>query len=316
MRLLTITLMGMAAVAVSGCAVTTAGVKKGDERNFARSLNDVSAGRAIKARLSRAEGFKLGKVDVEVAEGIAVLTGNVPTAEDRVEAERIAWSVANVEQVGNELLLDGGPGLVRKTKDSVLGTSIRTRLIAEKSVKARNVNIEAYNGIVYLLGVARSPQELEKIAEIASTTKGTREVISYVKLAGANVLTANYQTNTPPTYIDPQYAQPVPTPNTMRSLPQGLTAAPTDLALGAGPLQQEEPYYVDPQTGKRINLPPGTKTIPLGSKPPGNFPTDNQLGAYRSGPAGEAVSVIESEPYYIDPETGQKIPVSHLMTGR
>lgn len=321
MRTLTITLMSMAAVAVSGCAVTTAGVKKGDERNFARSFNDVSAGRAIKARLSRAEGFKLGKVDVEVAEGIAVLTGNVPTAEDRVEAERIAWSAANVDQVGNELLVQGGPGLVRKTKDSVLGTSIRTRLIAEKSVKARNVNIEAYNGIVYLLGVARTPQELEKIAEIASTTKGTREVVSYIKLAGADVMTANYATPSgQPQYIEPQphYPQTGVAPQTLRPLPQGLTQAPTDLGveLGAGPLQQAEPYYVDPQTGKRITLPPGTKTIPLGSTPPGAFPSDGQLGQYRSGPAGEAVSVIESEPYYIDPETGKKIPVSHLMSGR
>lgn len=326
MRLLTITLMSMAAItisgAVSGCAVTTAGVTKGDERNFARSLNDVSAGRAIKARLSRTEGFKLGKVDVEVAEGIAVLTGNVPSAEDRVEAERIAWSAANVDQVGNEILVQGGPGLIRKSKDSVLGTSIRTRLIAERSVKARNVNIEAYDGIVYLLGVARSPQELEKIAEIASTTRGTREVVSYMKLAGADIMTANHQTSPgQQQYIQPpqpHYPQGSSAPQTMRPLPGGLTNAPTDLGveLGAGPLQQGEPYYVDPQTGKRITLPPGTKTIPLGSTPPGAFPPDDQLGAYRSGPAGEAVSVIESEPYYVDPETGKKIPVSHLMTGR
>lgn len=316
----------MAAIAVSGCAVTTAGVTKGDERNFARSLNDMSAGRAIKARMSRTEGFKLGKVDVEVAEGIAVLTGNVPSAEDRVEAERIAWSAANVDQVGNEILVQGGPGLVRKTKDSVLGTSIRTRLIAAKSVKARNVNIEAYDGIVYLLGVARTPQELEKIAEIASTTKGTREVVSYIKLAGADVMTANYNSTPQQQYIQPQsqpqphYPQtaPVPQSQAMRPLPQGLTNAPTDLSveLGAGPLQQAEPYYVDPQTGKRITLPPGTKTIPLGSTPPQDFPSDGQLGAYRTGPAGEAVSVIESDPYYVDPETGKKIPVSHLMTGR
>jgi len=42
------------------------------------------------------------------------------------------------------------------------------------------------------------------------------------------------------------------------------------------------------------------------------FPTDEALGAYRSGSSGEAVSVIESEPYYVDPDTGQEIPVSFL----
>jgi len=170
--------------ALSGCAVTTAGVKKGDERNMARSINDVSAGRVITARMGRAYDFNLDKVDVEVAEGIAVLTGYVPTEKDRQEAERIAWSAPHIAQVGNELAVgDGRRSLVRGTKDSVLGTRIRTRMIAEKGVKARNINIETVDGKVYLLGVARNSAELERAAYIASTTKGVKEVVSYVKLA-------------------------------------------------------------------------------------------------------------------------------------
>jgi len=35
-------------------------------------------------------------------------------------------------------------------------------------------------------------------------------------------------------------------------------------------------------------------------------------GKFRTGAAGEAVSIIESEPYYIDPKTGKEIPVSFL----
>ena len=42
------------------------------------------------------------------------------------------------------------------------------------------------------------------------------------------------------------------------------------------------------------------------------FPTDNELGKFRTGAAGEAVSIIESEPYYIDPTTGKEIPVSFI----
>ena len=42
------------------------------------------------------------------------------------------------------------------------------------------------------------------------------------------------------------------------------------------------------------------------------FPTNDDLGKYRTGAAGEAVSIIESEPYYIDPETGKEIPVKFV----
>jgi len=171
-------------ITLPGCAIGTAGIKKGDERNMARSIDDVSAGRAIKARMSRAYDFELSKVDVEVAEGIAVLTGDVPTEKDKVEAERIAWSAPNVVQVGNELAVgSGNRGLTQGTRDTVLGSTVRTRMIAEKGVKARNINIETYNGKVYLLGVARNSAELERAAYIASTTKGVKEVISYVKIA-------------------------------------------------------------------------------------------------------------------------------------
>jgi len=48
-NLLSATLLALSTSALSGCAVTTAGIKKGDERNFVRSLNDVNAARAIKA---------------------------------------------------------------------------------------------------------------------------------------------------------------------------------------------------------------------------------------------------------------------------
>jgi len=39
------------------------------------------------------------------------------------------------------------------------------------------------------------------------------------------------------------------------------------------------------------------------------LPSDDELGAYRTGQAGEAVSIIESAPYYVDPDTGKEIPI-------
>ena len=295
MRMLTIMAMSLAAIAVSGCAVTTAGVKPGDERNFVRSLDDINAGRAIKARMTRATEFQLNKVDVEVAEGIAVLTGSVPTQEDRIEAERIAWSAPTVEQVGNEVHLDNETGLMRGTKDTFLNTAIRTRLIAEKTVKARNINIETHNGVVYLLGVARTPQELERTAQIASTTKGAREVISYIKMAGAEVQNANY--------VEAAPEETIRTLPQQRGIPQGLSAtpegnsgdyaavpqpAPASPGVGDNTLESGEPYYRDPVTGKRIILPPGTVTVP-----------------YNPNAAADA------EPHYIDPATGEKIQIRY-----
>lgn len=319
-------------LSLSACAVTTAGVKPGDERNLSRSINDISVERVIEARLKRADGFDLNKIDVEVAEGIVVLAGRVPTPEDSVEAERIAWSAPHVDEVGNEIMVGAeGRTILRETKDGVLGSSVRTRLIADKTVKARNINIEARNGIVYLLGVARSPEELERIAYIASTTRGTREVVSYIKIhdgvsaappqdyAGANAIpyapdvnTAIPQQRALPDFLSetPQgLSEGLPT----QGLPtQGLAAAPS-----AATIDPLAPYYRDPLTGERIDLDPTTGTIPFQApqassvaKAVPSLKAPTEFPSYRVGTPGEAVSTIESAPYYIDPVTGKQIPVN------
>ena len=289
-------------LALSGCAITTAGVKKGDERNMARSINDVSAGRVISARMSRAYDFDLDKVDVEVAEGIAVLTGSVPSEKDRQEAERIAWSGPNIVQVGNELAIgDGKRNIVRGTKDALLGSTIRTRMIAEKGVKARNINIETVDGKVYLLGVARNSAELERAAYIASTTKGVKEVISYVKIANqpAGAMPANYG-SAPSTVIPnqpgldpniPMLGAPGSVPQTaQRELPSFLTPTPNGEPAEQTPGQ---PFFRDPATGEIIVLPPGTKTIPFDPR----------------GTANSTLPKVGDAPYYIDPSNGEKVQI-------
>lgn len=284
----------------SGCAVATAGVKKGDERSVSRSLNDVSAHRAIRARMRRAAGFSLTGVDIDVAEGIVLLSGNVPRTEDRIEAERIAWSADRVLQVGNEIFIKEGQGQIRNIKDGYLNQSIRARLVATKEVKARNFGIEVQNGIVYIMGIARTPEELALAAHIASTTRGTKEVISYARVFGDS----SAHTATGPGY-NGQPSESASNRGAVNLPPIG-NYTPQTTILDSDAIESGEPYYLDPQTGKRVEIPEGAVPIPYN---PDAFPSDQFLGTNRVGTPGEAVSVIESAPYMLDPTTGEMVPV-------
>lgn len=270
----------LSAAMLSGCALATAGIEKGDERSFVRSLHDVNAGRAIEARMKRAHDYSLSGVDVEVAEGVVLLSGNAPRKEDRIEAARIAWSAPHVEQVGNEVMIRGKQGFVRNAKDGLLEKSVRARLVADKYVKARNFNVETHDGIVYLMGVARTEAELERAARIASLTRGTLEVISYARIADL------------PIEADLRQAEMMaPAMPTQRELPDFVTRAPlpeqdrSDLAapMRAAPIDEPIPYR-DTQPGLPYDL--GQIDGPAFPAPDPNAP-----------------------PYYIDPETGRQIPV-------
>ena len=365
MKKLTLISLLAATLSLSACAATSAGVKKGDERNLSRSINDVSVERLIGVRLKRENKSAFKEVEVEVAQGIALLAGHVGTAEERIQAERIAWSAPHIIEVGNEIMVGDSPvGFSRGTKDTVLGTSVRRRLITASDVKARNVNIEAHNGIVYLLGVARTPEELARITEIASTTNGAREVVSYMTVheGSAPATSQNFASALPQQGVSPQSVIPYTAPP-QASLP--LAAAPAQRAVpdflsqspqvspqaalpsvgSAAPIDPLAPYYRDALTGERIELDPNTQTIPfrptdglpggglaggvtsnlskgvtgpispsLPSSPSlsGALPSTDDLDKYRLGSPGDTVSVIESAPYYIDPDTGAHIPVNYI----
>ena len=263
----------LCATLLSACSVTSAGLSKNDERSFAGALNDVNAGRAIKARMTRAYDYSLKSVDIEVAEGVALLSGSVPSKEDRIEAARIAWSAPHVEQVGNEILIGDKRSFIRGAKDGVLEKAVRTRLLANGAIKSQNFNVETHEGIVYLLGVARTPEELEQAAQIAAQTRGTREVISYARLSDDFAGMAAPSGSAPIVQGYPPTQAPM-----QRDLPEFLTTEPPAPEQDSAPIR--------------------------------SAPYDEPIRLHRNQADD---SSINEEPYYIDPNTGKQIPVSNII---
>ncbi|MEL7102439.1 MAG: BON domain-containing protein, partial [Pseudomonadota bacterium] len=171
---------------VSGCAtaiIGAAGVTAAtatQERSFGEALDDAAVSNEIKSRLL-ANG-KMGEVDVEVAAGVVLLSGRVQTPELRLKAESIAWSVKRADDVANEIKIESPGGFFANASDELISTRVRARLLGSSTVQVNNFNVETYGGTVYLLGVARSAEELEKAAEEASLVGGVNQVVSYVRL--------------------------------------------------------------------------------------------------------------------------------------
>ena len=106
--------------------------------------------------------------------------------------------------------------------------------------------------------------------------------------------------------------------NPKRQLPSILQAAPN------GPVPKAPSYEAQlaaPITNLPLNqpipyaAPTAPNEIAIGDRLGKELPTDEELGAYRTGQAGEAVSIIESAPYYVDPDTGKEIPIRFDVNG-
>ncbi len=146
-----------------------------------QALDDSTLSNDIKTRLLSEEGF--GEVDVEVAQGLVLLSGRVNTPEQRVRAEDIAWSAPRTQDVANEINIEPAGGFLANAADELVTARVRASLMASKTVKSINYNIETYNGVVYLMGIARSQEELTEAAERASVVTGVKRVVSYVRIS-------------------------------------------------------------------------------------------------------------------------------------
>jgi osmotically-inducible protein OsmY len=150
------------------------------ERSVGDAVEDGRVEFEVNARLLDRDVGLFGRVATEVVEGRVLLTGVVPTEDERITAAEIAWSVPGVREVINELEVDRPKSLETLAGDVVITQRVRTRLLTEAEVRSYNFNIETVGGVVHLIGLARSPRELRKVTGLAATVPGVRQVVSHV----------------------------------------------------------------------------------------------------------------------------------------
>ena len=93
------------AFAVSAGAQTTneTGTASGSSETMGQHVDDATITTKVKAELLGAKNVKSAHIHVKTRKGVVWLTGTVPTAEDRDNADQVVKNVAGVESVKNHL---------------------------------------------------------------------------------------------------------------------------------------------------------------------------------------------------------------------
>lgn len=163
-------------------AGATAGVAVAQERSVGDAIDDTTIELKISEALLKDSEKLFRKVDVEVLEGRVLLTGSVTVADDRVKTARIAWKVDGVREVLNELQVTNRGSIVDYLKDAKITTQLRLQLLRDREISDINFTVETVNGVVYLLGLAQSQEELDKLTNHARNIQGVVKVINHVRL--------------------------------------------------------------------------------------------------------------------------------------
>lgn len=165
-------------IAVGTAAVTTRSVLQ--ERSTGDAVNDARIEVEVNAALLDKDHVLFGQVGTEVVEGRVLMVGDVQKREHRVVAAELAWGVAGVREVINEINVAESGGLQGFAEDVYISNQVVARLIAEKDVSSFNYNIETIDNVVHLIGLAQTRSELRRVASVAATTPGVERVVSHV----------------------------------------------------------------------------------------------------------------------------------------
>ena len=157
------------------------------DRPAGETLTDARISAGIKADFIKKDFRDLyTKIKIEVVQGRVLLTGGIDKDEDAVKAVEIAWNQKDVTEVINELKVDKNSrhfDLLQYTRDTMITSQIKSKTFVNRDIKFVNYTVITINDVVYLFGIARSEEELEKVANIASNVYGVQKVISHVKIS-------------------------------------------------------------------------------------------------------------------------------------
>lgn len=174
--------LGMATGAAAG--VGTAASKEG---GIGGAITDASIKGSINEAWFQYNIETFSKLSTTVNQGRVLLTGVVQNPQARVEAVRLVWQVKGVKQVINEIRVADSEGLPGFVRDNWITTRLRAALTFDKGVQSLNYSIDTVQGVVYLMGVAMSQAELNRVMENARTIPNVKQVVSYVKMVGEPV---------------------------------------------------------------------------------------------------------------------------------
>ena len=169
---------GMASGALLATDRRTSGAQLEDEGIELRALN------RIRGTLGDRVHVNLTSYNRQV-----LLTGEVPSAQDKAAVEQIVSRVENVSSVVNDLDVASASTLGQRSADTLVTGRVKAALIEARDLQFNAFKVVTERGVVYLLGrvtqreadrataVARSTTDVQKVVRVF-------EIISEAELAG------------------------------------------------------------------------------------------------------------------------------------
>lgn len=116
------------------------------------------------------------RVVVTSFNGVVLLAGQVPRADLKELAEKVASQVQRVKVVHNELTVGANLPLLARNNDALITASAKSRLLADNSIPGRRIKVTTESGVVYLMGLVRR-SEADLAVQAVQQVGGVQRIV-------------------------------------------------------------------------------------------------------------------------------------------
>ena len=188
------TVLAAAALAtgLSACAplivggAVVGGVMAVDRRTTGTQIEDEGIELRAANRIRETLGDRV-HVNVTSYNRQALLTGEVPNAQDRQTVEQIVSQVENTRSVVNDLAVAPNTTLGQRSNDTFITGKVRASLVDAQDISANSFKVVTERNIVYLMGRV-SQREATRATEIARGVSDVRKVVRVFEIVSEEEL--------------------------------------------------------------------------------------------------------------------------------
>lgn len=163
-----------------GSAMVGSGLVASDRRTSGTQLEDESIEFKAAARIRENIGERV-HVNVTSYNRQVLLTGEVPSQQDKQLVERVVSSVENVRNIVNELGVMGISTVQQRSSDLLVSGRAKAGLVDAKDLFANAFKLTTERGTVYIMGRVTA-REAKRATDIISSTSGVQRVVRILEV--------------------------------------------------------------------------------------------------------------------------------------
>ena len=142
----------------------------------------------VKSTLLFHRNVRATKTDVNVKDGIVILSGEAASLAQKELTTEYAKDVEGVKEVKNEMTLAKTPTqpvetIGEKIDDASITAQIKLALLAHRSTSALKTKVETASGVVTLSGMAKNAAEKSLVSKLVTDIEGVISVINNMTVA-------------------------------------------------------------------------------------------------------------------------------------